>query len=205
MAEAKKRFPAVCLCILLMAGCAHQAPIPVDRLSAVPGGTITMGGKVTRLLGAPIAPGDPLPAVRLLDSTTMQFVDLSSLKGSVLFLSIVPSLDTKVCEAQTHFLAEEGRTMSPQIRRIVISRDSPFAQQRFARESKLQGLQYLTDYMEGAFGRATGLLVDNFMFLARTVIVADRDGRVRYIQVVPELTHLPDMESAFWKAEELVR
>jgi len=132
-------------------------------------------------------------------------VDLSTLKGSVLFLSIVPSIDTAVCEEQTHYLGEQGDKLPPQVKRITISRDTPFAQKRFAREAKLEDIQYLSDYKEGAFGRSTGLLVDDLMLLARSVIIVDRDGKVRYIQVVPEIIHLPDMETAFQKATELAR
>jgi thiol peroxidase len=43
------------------------------------------------------------------------------------------------------------------------------------------------------------------MLLARSVILVDKQGIVRYIQVVPEMTHLPDMEKAFEKATELAK
>ena len=56
-----------------------------------------------------------------------------------------------------------------------------------------------------AFGRSTGLLIDDLMLLSRSVILVDREGKVRYIQVVPDITHLPDMERAFEKAEELAK
>jgi thiol peroxidase len=134
---------------------------------------------------------------------SMQDVDLSQQKGSVLFLSIVPSLDTPVCEAQTHYLGEEGKRMPPAIKRITISRDIPFAQKRFAKEAKLTEIQYLSDYKDGSFGRSTGLLIDGLMLLARAVILVDQQGIVRYVQVVPELTHLPDMEKAFDQAAEM--
>jgi thiol peroxidase len=141
----------------------------------------------------------------LVDAMTMKPVDLSAMKGSIVLLSIVPSIDTAVCEAQTHFLGEEGNRLPPQIKRITISRDTPFAQKRFAKEAKLEHIQFLSDYKEGAFGRATGLLIDGDMLLTRSVIILDKEGRVRYIQVVPEITHLPDLERAFQKAEELAR
>jgi thiol peroxidase len=91
------------------------------------------------------------------------------------------------------------------VRRIVISRDTPFAQKRFAKEAKLTDLQYLSDYKQGDFGRSTGLLTEGLMLLARSVIVVDKEGTVRYIQVVPEMSHLPDMEKAFEKATELAK
>jgi len=136
---------------------------------------------------------------------TMQDTDLSKEKGAVLFLSIVPSLDTPVCEEQTHYLGEEGDKLPKEVRRITISRDTPFAQKRFAKEAKLMNLQYLSDYKEGEFGRATGLLMDKIMLLARSVVLVDKKGIIRYIQVVPEITRLPDMERAFQKAMELNR
>jgi thiol peroxidase len=197
---------ALSLSALLVLGCAASRPhIAVDKGSAVPGGSITKGGQNEKLLGKPLAVGDSLPSVTLVDAMTMKPVDLSTLKGSVLFLSIVPSIDTAVCEAQTHYLGEQGDKLSAGVKRITISRDTPFAQARFAKEAKLEDIQYLSDYKEGAFGRSTGLLVDNLMLLARSVIIVDREGKVRYIQVVPELTHLPDMETAFQKATELAK
>jgi thiol peroxidase len=129
--------------------------------------------------------------------------DLSKEKGAVLFLSIVPSIDTVVCEEQTHYLGEEGEKLPREIRRITISRDTPFAQKRFAKEAKLTHIQYLSDYKEGEFGKSTGLLTEKTLLLARSVVLVDKKGIIRYIQVVPEITRLPDMEKAFQKAVEL--
>ena len=62
---------------------------------------------------------------------------------------------------------------------------------------------YLSDFQKADFGKATGLLVDQIYLLARGVVVVDRDGIVRYLQVVPELSHLPDMQAAIRVASEL--
>jgi thiol peroxidase len=121
----------------------------------------------------------------------------------VLLLSVVPSLDTPVCEVQTHYLGEQGDSLPSEVKRITISRDLPFAQKRFAKEAGLTDIQYLSDYKQGEFGQSTGLLMDGLMLLSRAVIIVDKDGVVQYIQVVPEITHLPDMELAFQKAREL--
>jgi thioredoxin-dependent peroxiredoxin len=190
----------------LLAGCASTGgvPIPVDTASSVPGTTVTLRGTTQRLIGTPLQIGSPLPSMVLIDAFTMKQVDLARMKGRVLLLSVVPSIDTKVCEAQTHYLGEQGSRLPPGIDRVVISRDTPFAQKRFAEEAKLKGLTFLSDYRDASFGRATGLLQEESMLLARSVILVDRDGIVRYIQVVPELTHLPDMETAFAKAESLL-
>lgn len=191
----------IAVLLFLVGGCTGAGvTIPVDMASSAPATSVTLKGETYRLLGTPIAIGGPLPATALIDAFSMKKVDLAQMKGKVLFLSLVPSLDTKVCEAQTHRLGELGAKLPQDVARIVISRDTPFAQKRFSEESKLNALTYLSDYKEGAFGRSTGLLVDDSMLLARAVILVDRGGVVRYIQVVPELSHLPDMEAAFIKA-----
>jgi thiol peroxidase len=194
------------LALLCLTACATTVPtIPVDHDSVAPGTTVTRGGKTElALLGEPLRVGDPLPAVTLINPN-LQSVDLAQRRGEVLFISVVPSLDTQVCEQQTHLLGEKGTRLSAGITRITVSRDLPFAQKRFAEETKLTDLLYLSDYRKADFGRATGLLVDGIYLLARSVILVDKAGRVRYIQVVPELSHLPDMEAAFIRAEELNR
>jgi thiol peroxidase len=134
----------------------------------------------------------------------MKKIDLSQIMGKVLIISVVPSIDTKVCEEQTHNLGEQGTNLSAAVERITISRDTPFAQKRFSEEAKLLNVTFLSDYRDGSFGKSTGLLIDDSMLLARSVIVVDQKGIVRYIQVVPELSHLPDLEAAFLKAESLL-
>ena len=198
----------VLLSFLMVAifGCASTQPkIPVDMASAIPGEQVNFRGKPIKLLGSPVTVGKPLPSVELVDAMSMSNVDLSKERGSVLLLSIVPSLDTPVCEEQTHYLGEKGNALPQSVKRIVISRDTPFAQKRFAVEAKLTNVQYLSDYKQGDFARSTGLLTEGLMLFARSVIVVDRKGIVRYIQVVPEMTHLPDMDKAFEKAIELTR
>lgn len=190
--------------LFLLSACGTKQPnVAVETESVVPGTQVSKQGKPLALLGKGIAVGQKLPATALVDAATMQQVDLSTYKGTTLFLSIVPSIDTKVCELQTHELGEEGDKLPSSIRRITISRDTPFAQNRFAKAAKLTDIQYLSDYKEGEFGRSIGLLVDGPRLLARTVILVDREGVVQYIQVVPDMTHLPDMKTAFQKAIEL--
>ena len=189
--------------LLLSACAAKQGIIIVDTETALPGTQVSRMGQNLPLTGTGLKVGQQLPAHMLVDSHTMKDVDLRDYQGSVLFLSIVPSIDTAVCETQTHYLGEEGDRLPESIKRIVISRDTPFAQVRFAKDARLKDLQFLTDYKEGAFGRSTGLLLEGPRLLARSVVLVDKQGVVRYIQVVPDITHLPDMESAFARAIEL--
>ena len=93
--------------------------------------------------------------------------------------------------------------MPAAVERITISRDLPFAQARAAKEGKFTGMRFLSDYRDGSFGRSVGLLREDSLLLARAVILVDKKGVVRYLQVVPEITHLPDMERAFVEAAKL--
>ncbi|HSD94629.1 MAG TPA: peroxiredoxin [Syntrophales bacterium] len=191
--------------VVAVSACASISEVKMKTTtqSVDPGTSVTLQGKPLRLLGEPLKVGKPLPSVELTDAMTMKPVDLSKERGSILLLSVVVSTDTPVCEEQTHYLGEQGGKLPASVRRIVISRDTPFAQKRFAKEAHLENLQYLSDYKTGAFGQATGLLIENLAFLARSIIIVDRQGVVRYIQVVPEETNLPDMDAAFAKATEL--
>lgn len=203
------RMKSLCMAgilLLLILGCASLQPKPpVNRDSVEPGSVVQRGDKRFPLLGTPISVGDSLPSVNLLDAMSMKEVNLSQERGKVLFLNMVPSLDTPVCDAQTHYLGEEGDKLPDLVERITVSRDTPFAQKRFAKEAKLTDLRYLSDYREGDFGRSVGLLMDGLKLLARSVILVDTHGKVRYIQVVPEITHMPDMEAAFLKAAQLAK
>ncbi|MGB3209598.1 MAG: redoxin family protein [Desulforhopalus sp.] len=197
-------YAAVLSLVFLLSSCASkQAPLAIDTSSSVPGTQVAKKGEILALVGTGIEVGQRLPDNSLVDAATMKPINLHDYMGSVLFLSIVPSIDTKVCEAQTHYLGEEGDILPPTVKRITISRDTPFAQARFAKEAKLEDVQYLSDYKEGAFGRSIGLLLDGPRLLARSVILVDKQGVVRYIQVVPDITHLPDMEEAFARATAL--
>lgn len=206
MTQRLPTFALTTLLALLLTACATTRPIiPVDTRSVQPGETVTRSGNVTLpLLGTPLAVGQKLPSVKLVDRN-LKTVDPAAMQGEVLLLSVVPSLDTQVCEQQTHLLGEEGPKLPPGVRLVTISRDLPFAQKRFAEETGFKDILYLSDYQKADFGQATGLLVDQIYLLARSVVLVDRQGTVRYIQVVPELSHLPDMKTAFAKAAELAQ
>lgn len=193
----------ITLALFLSACKGRQPPLPIDANSVVPGTQVTRQGESLTLTGTGIEIGQKLPDTSLVDAATMKTVNLNDYHGSILFLSIVPSLDTKVCEAQTHYLGEQGNKLPATVKRITISRDTPFAQTRFANEAKLENIQYLSDYKEGAFGRSMGLLIESSRLLARALILVDKQGIVQYIQVVPDISHLPDMEKAFNRATAL--
>jgi thiol peroxidase len=101
-------------------------------------------------------------------------------------------------------LSEKDRKLAEQVEMITISMDLPFAQQRFAKEAKIKNITFYSDYKSGQFGKNNGLMIDPLRLLARAVIVTDKNNIVRYIQIVPEVTELPDMAAAMSAAKALL-
>ena len=157
---------------------------------------ITLSGNPLTLMGEPLQVGQTLPEIRLPDRS-LKMVDLKSLKGKITILSVVPSLDTPTCEEQTHILSEKNDGLDQTVRLVTLSRDLPFAQKRFAKGAKINNILFLSDYRDAGFGTASGLLIQENRLLARAVMVLDREGVIRYLEIVPELSKLPDMQKVF--------
>ena len=177
----------------------------VSKESAEPGSghTVMLKGNAMPLAGSPIHLGEPLPQA-MVTAGNLQAVNIADNSGKVRIISVVPSVDTPVCEAQTHALSEKDRKLADQVEMVTISMDLPFAQQRFAKEAKIKNVTFYSDYRTADFGNNSGLLMEPLRLLARAVIVVDKQNIVRYIQVVPEVTELPDMQAAMNAAKGLI-
>ncbi len=193
---------------MLLTGCAttntaSDAPsFPVSKDSVAPGSSVKRGGTPMKLAKGKIELDKPMPSAELTDANWGAYSFRGD--GKVRIVSFVPSVDTKVCEEQTHELGE-ATNVNPKIERVTVSRDLPAAQKRFAEEAKLKNITYLSDFKTGGFGKASGLLIEDAGLLARGVAVVDGEGKVRYLQIVPELGSLPDMAKAISVANELVK
>src|SRR5256714_13087424 len=194
--------------IFFLAGCAANSftykdyPVSKGSAAAGAGNTVASRGSPLQLEGNPIKVGDTLRDAKVA-AGDLKLVSLTEGKGKVRIVSIVPSIDTKVCEQQTHYLSEKNRGLDRDVQLITVSVDTPFAQRRFGEEAKIRNVTFLSDYRGGDFGRAHGLLVPDLHLLARSAMVVDKDNVVRYLQVVPELGSMPDMERAFEEARKV--
>jgi thioredoxin-dependent peroxiredoxin len=167
------------------------------------GKTVNLKGSPMPLGGTALKVGDTLPA-SMLTAGDMSGVNLGEKKGKVKIISVVPSVDTPVCEEQTHELSEKNGGIDKNVELYTVSMDLPFAQARFAKEAKIGNVTFLSDYKGADFGNKHGLLVKPINLLSRALIVTDKDNVVRYMQVVPELTTLPDMAEAVKAAKSLL-
>ncbi len=169
------------------------------------GHTVLFERKPLALSGTGIKVGDPLREVTLTqtDLSPIALTDTKG-KGKVRIISVVPSLDTPVCEQQTHHLSEKNKGLDKMVELMTVSIDTPFAQKRFAKEAQIANVTFLSDYRDAEFGKTYGLFLKAPHILARTVMVVDAHNTVRYLQVTPELTELPDLDKAFAVAKSLI-
>jgi len=114
------------------------------------GNTINMKGNPLPLSGQALKVGDPLPSA-MVTAGNLGPVDIATGNGKVRIISVVPSVDTPTCEAQTHQLSEKDRKLADQVEMITISMDLPFAQQRFAKEAKIKNITFYSDYKSGQY------------------------------------------------------
>ncbi len=196
----------------LLTGCMEeetnqvQADLPVDKgsVTAGVGNNVMMKGGELPLTGTGVIEvGQPLPAA-ILSSNELKPINIADASDKVRIISVVPSLDTPTCDVQTHQLSEKNNGLDKQVELITVSMDLPFAQSRFAKEAKINNVTFLSDYKDREFGNDNGLLIEPLALLARAVIVTDKDNIVRYLQVVPEITALPDMPAAMDAARSLL-
>lgn len=131
-------------------------------------------------------------------------VKLSSFRGKVCVISSVPSLDTPVCDLETRRFNEEAGKLGEDVAILTISMDLPFAQKRWCGAAGVTKVKTFSDHRDASFGTAYGVLIKEMRLLARAVFVVDREGTVRYVQLVKEVTDEPDYEAILKAVRELI-
>lgn len=204
---------ALCMAIGLT-GCAStgSSNFLYKNYTVADGSAVAGESRTVLFKGSPLAlSGNGIKVGDSLREATLTQTDLSPMaitntkgKGKVRIISVVPSLDTPVCEQQTHYLSEKNKGLDKMVELVTVSLDTPFAQKRFAGDAHIDNVTFLSDYKDAEFGKAYGLFLKDLHILARTVMVVDANNTVRYLQVTPELTQLPDLDKAFAVAKSLI-
>ncbi len=163
-------------------------------------GLVTMKGKPLTLLGDSLQVGDKTPDFEVIANDLSQ-VKFSSFGGKVCIVSSVPSLDTSVCDRMPRRFNEEAGNLGEDVAVLTISMDLPFAQKRWCGAAGIENVQTLSDHREAAFGKAYGVLIKELRLLARAVFVVDKQGIIRYAEIVKELTNEPNYEAALRAAK----
>ncbi len=164
---------------------------------------ITMKGEPLTLVGDELKVSDVAPDCELVGKDLAP-VRLSSFRGKVCIISSLPSLDTSVCDMMTRKFNEEAVALGEDVVVLAISMDLPFAQDRWCIAADVKNVNMLSDHRSTSFGKAFGVLIKDLRLLARAVFVVDKEGIIRYIEIVDELTYEPDYEAALKAAKKLL-
>ena len=164
---------------------------------------VTFKGNPLTLLGSELKVGDVAPDVEVI-ANDMSPVSLSSFRGKVCILSTVMSLDTSVCDTETRKFNESAQEFDGRLEILTISMDLPFAQKRWCGAEGIKNVKTLSDYRGAKFGQAYGILIKELHLLARAVFIVDKEGIVRYVQIVPEVTDEPDYNAVIEAAKKLL-
>src|SRR6267154_2846560 len=148
-------------------------------------GATTMKGNPLTLIGPELQVGDHAPDFTVVDGT-LSPVNLEKTGSHVRILSVVPSLDTPVCDLQTKRFNQEASKLNDTVI-LTISKDLPFAQKRWCGATGATAVKTLSDY-RGNFGETYGVLIKGLNLLARCIFVIDESGKVTYVQLVKEVT-----------------
>ena len=158
-------------------------------------GAVTFKGNPLTLIGPELKAGDKAPEFKLL-AKDLSEATLANSKGKTRLISVVPSLDTPVCEAQTKRFNEEASKLPQNVAVFTVSMDLPFAQTRFCGAQKTDKITALSDHREASFGKAYGVLIKELRLLARSVFILGPDDKIQYAEYVKEVTQHPDYERA---------
>lgn len=145
------------------------------------------------LAGEQVEVGQTAPDFSVLDNDLNE-VTLANYEGQKKLISVVPSIDTGVCDQQTRKFNEEAAQEDGVV--LTVSVDLPFAQKRWCAANGLDNVLTLSDHKDLSFGQNYGVVMEELRLLARSVFVLDQNNKVVYSEIVSEGTDFPDFDSA---------
>ncbi len=161
---------------------------------------VTLKGNPFTLIGSELKAGDTAPDFELVGGDLAP-VTLQDTAGKVRIFSVVPSLDTPVCDAMTRRFNQEAAAL-PEVRIYTISMDLPFAQSRWCAAAGVDNVVMLSDHRNASFGESYGTLVKELRLEARAIFVVDESGVIRHVEYVGEIADQPDYSAALSAVKE---
>ena len=166
-------------------------------------GVVTFAGNPIALLGKEVKVGDKAPAFTLLDNGLGEKT-LADYAGKVKVISVVPSLDTGVCDAQTRWFNQNVSKLGENVVVLTVSVDLPFAQKRWCGAAGIDQVETLSDHRDLSFGENYGFILEGLRLLSRGIVVIDKDNVIRYVEYVPEVTSAVNFDAAEAATKALV-
>lgn len=162
----------------------------IERIHAV-----AHRGKPLTLIGPELKVGDRAPEFRMHDKA-FNDVHLADSAGHVRFFSVVPSFDTSVCSIQIKKFNEKLAEFESKAKLFMISAELPYNQTRYCGDNSITNMQALSDHYDMSFGSGYGLHIKERRYHARAVIIVDKNDRISYIEVLPDIVLEPDYDKA---------
>lgn len=153
---------------------------------------VTMKNNPIMLLGKELKVGDVAPDFTALTKDLKPY-GLKDMEGKIKLISVVPSIDTGVCDLQTMTFNEEAAKLED-VAIVTISMDLPFALARYCATKGIENSMTLSDHKDASFGMAYGFLIEELRLLSRGVVVIGKDNKVEYIEYVKEVTSHPNYD-----------
>jgi thiol peroxidase len=160
-------------------------------------GAVTMKGNPLDLVGPALKAGDKAPEFTCV-TEGLAPLTLKDTAGKARLFSVVPSLDTPVCNVQTRKFNEELNALGDKAAAYTVSLDLPFAMKRFCADAGIKNLTNLSDAHNHSFGEHYGVLIQGLPIplLARAIFVVDAQDVIKYVEIVPEIAQEPNYEAA---------
>jgi len=165
--------------------------------------TVAFKGNPITLIGPELKAGDKAPNFTL-NKNLLEEVTLQDYAGKIKLISVVPSLDTGVCDAQTRRFNEEASKLGENVVILTVSADLPFAQARWCGAAGIDKVVTLSDYKSNSFAEAYGVLIKEFRLDMRAVFVIDANDTITYVEVLSEMTEHPNYENAIAAVQALL-
>lgn len=163
----------------------------------------TFKGNPITLIGPELKVGDTAPDFTL-SKNLLEEATLQDYAGKIKLISVVPSLDTGVCDAQTRRFNQEADNLGDKVVILTVSADLPFAQARWCGAAGIDRVITLSDYKTNSFGEAYGVLIKEFRIDHRAIFVLDTDNKIRYVEYLKEMSEHPDYDKALAAVKELI-
>ena len=125
-------------------------------------------------------------------------VSLASYEGKNKILSIVPSLDTPVCQKSTSIFNEKVSKLENTVM-LIVSSDLPFAMKRFCTSESLDNVTPVSMMRSRNFAKDYGvLLIDGPLsgITSRAVVTISPENKILHSELVSEIANEPDYQAA---------
>ncbi|SET00775.1 thiol peroxidase [Paenibacillus sp. NFR01] len=166
-------------------------------------GVAAFKGNPITLIGPELKAGDTAPNFTV-SKNLLETAQLSDYAGKIKLISVVPSLDTGVCDAQTRRFNSEAAELGDDVVILTISMDLPFAQARWCGAAGIDRVVTLSDHKDASFGQAYGVLIKEFRLDMRSIFVIDKNDKLTYVEYLAEMSEHPDYDAAIAAVKALM-